>query len=122
MYTVVEPGAHDHDILVRRVGASQNISQIVEILGITHCHQDVPWPNPKSTASQFLVSIYPELPEAFRLALALARNSTFRIGEEGEEKKAEGDAAGGGWKFVEKVDYVMRNGPGKIVEKQNTIA
>src|SRR5207244_9677183 len=91
MFTVVEPGAHDHDILVRRVGASQNISQIVEILGITNCHQDVHWPNPKSTASQFLVSIYPELPEAFRLALVLARNSTFRIGEEDDENNTEGN-------------------------------
>ena len=108
MFTVVEPGAHDHDILVRRVGASQNISQIVEILGITHCHQDVPWPNPKSTASQFLVSIYPELPEAFRLALALARNSTFRIGEEGEENNAEGDAGDRRLILGEQVDYRRR--------------
>src|SRR6266851_6685900 len=108
MFAVVEPGTHHHDILVRRVGASQNISQIVEILGIAHRHQDIAWPDAECTTSQFLVSVDPELPKAFRLALALARNSTFRIGEEGEENNAECDAGDSRLILGEQVDYRRR--------------
>src|SRR6266849_1551341 len=105
MFAVVEPGTHHHDILVRRVGASQNISQIVEILGIAHRHQDIAWPDAECTTSQFLVSVDPELTKAFRFAQALPRNSTLRIAEERKENRSERDAGDGGLRLSKQVNY-----------------
>src|ERR1017187_5574600 len=86
---VIQPGAHDHDILLAGVGVAEHMPQVVEIAGIAHRDQNIARAHSHGAAAQFLIAIHPKLVQLFRLAVALFGYMMLGNGEDREEDHAE---------------------------------
>ena len=86
---MIEAGAHDHDVLLGRVGVAQDVPQIVEIAGIAHRDQDVSGPHAHGAAAQFLIAIDAKLVELLGFAVALLGDVALGEREDGKERGAE---------------------------------
>src|SRR5271154_563331 len=86
---MVEARAHHDHIPLSCVGVSQNMAQVIQIMGIAHRNQDVSGPNPHGSAAELLISINSELIELLGLAVALFGNVAFGECKDGEEDAAE---------------------------------
>ena len=109
VFAVIQPRAHDHDVLLGGIGMAEHVAQVVEVAGITHRNQDIARPHSHGAAAQFLIAVHAELIHALHLPLALVGNTTFRIREDDEEQHAERDAADGCLPLGEQI----HNGSGK---------
>src|SRR4030081_1512357 len=103
MLAMVEPDTHHTYVLLRGVGASQNLAEVVKIAGIAYCDQDVAGAHTHGAAAEFLIAVNTELIELFRLAVALAGRAPLRVCEQDKEKRAEAHARYSGFILGEQV-------------------
>src|SRR3954470_19673544 len=85
MLAMVKSSTHNNDILFRRIGVAEDMTQVVEITRIAHCDQNIPRPHAHGSTAELLVAVNPELVELLRLTLAFTSRTPFRIGK--NEKK-----------------------------------
>src|SRR5579862_1476126 len=75
----------------------------MQISGIAHGHEYIPWPDAHRTAAEFLISIDPELIELFRLSVPRLSDVPFRERKDREEHAAEDHSSNGRLRLGEQV-------------------
>ena len=92
VFTVIEPRAHYHHVLLAGIGTRQNMAQVIKISGIAHRYQNVSGTHAHGPAAQFLIAVHAELIQLLRFAVPLLSDAVFGVCEDREEDYAESHA------------------------------
>src|ERR671930_342951 len=90
---MIEPRRHYNHVLLGRIGSPEYVAKVVKIPGVTHRYHDIPRSYTQGFVRRFLVSVYAELVESLRPSCPTVNGEPFRVGEQGEEDRAEGQSA-----------------------------